>query len=149
MSGIKGVMRSGSAYPMAAGVMTIVAACICVFSGGLNLFSSLWGYLYINGQYYPVNDPQQFVAGIFGVLAFILGLASGTTSLRRKHLALSITGMCFIIVSVPVMVLEMLASVRAHYGTVSPVGMAVFFAPPMVLAMLSLIFVAVSHREFS
>jgi len=136
-------------YPTAAGIMTIIAAAICIFIGGLNLFSSLWGYLYINEHYYPINDLQLFVAGIFGVLAFILGLISGITSLRRKHLALSITGMCSIIVSVPVMILEIVASARAHHGVVSPLGILVFHAPPIVLATLSLILVALSTHEFS
>lgn len=146
---MQGFHMQKTAYPTAAGVMTIIAACMCVYSGGLSLFSSLWGYLYINGQYYPINDPQLFVAGIFGVLAFILGLDSGLSSLKRKYLSLSITGMCFIIISVPIMILEIVASVQAHYGTVSPVGMLVFFAPPILLAMLSLILIALSTHEFA
>jgi len=140
-------MKTG--FPIAAGIMTIIAACICAFIGGMNLLFSMWGYLYINDVYYPINDVHRFVAGVFGLLAFILGLASGRMSLRRKHLGLSIAGMCLIIVSVLIAISETVASVRAHNGILSVEGILVFHAPPIVLAILSLIFVAVSKKEFS
>lgn len=140
-------MKTG--FPIAAGIMTIIAACICAFIGVMNLFSSMWGYLYINEHYYPINDIHKFVAGVFGVLAFIFGLASGKMSLRRKHLGLSIAGMCFIIVSVLIVISEIVASVRAHNGILSVEGTLVLGAPPIALALLSLIFVAISKQEFS
>jgi hypothetical protein len=129
--------------------MTIIAACMMAFSGGMNLFLSLYGYLYINDVYYPINDINRFTAGIFGIFAFILGLASGRAALRRKHLTLSIIGMCFIMISVPLTVLETVASVLAHYGKLSIEGTLMFCVPQIVLAVLSLILVALSRHEFS
>jgi len=143
------VLRRKTGLPIAAGIMTIFAACICAFIGGMNLILSMWGYLYINDVYYPINDIHKFVAGVSGVLAFIFGLVSGRMSLRRKHFGLSIAGMCFIIVSVLIAISETVASVRAHNGILSVGGILVFHAPPIVLAILSLILVAVSRKEFS
>jgi len=140
-------MKTG--FPTAAGIMTIIAACICAFIGVLNLFDSMWGYLYINEHYYPINDIHEFVAGVFGVVAFIAGLVSGRMSLRRKHFGLSIAGMCFIIVSVLIAISETVASIRAHNGIVSVEGILIFNGPPIALALLSLIFVAISKLEFS
>jgi len=140
-------MKTG--FPFGAGIMTIIAACICAFIGGMNLFLSMWGYLYINEHYYPINDIHEFVAGVFGVLAFIFGLANGRMSLRRKHRGLSMAGMCFIIVSTLIVISETVASVRAHNGILSVEGILIFNGPPIALALLSLIFVVISKQEFS
>lgn len=144
------MVSQGKTYrPIIAGIMTIVAACMLAFSGVLDLFISLYGYLYINNVYYPINDINRFTAGIFGILAFFLGLASGRASLRRKHFALSIAGICFIIVSVPVIILEGVASILAHNGKFSIEGILIFYSPLMVFAIVSLILVAISRHEFS
>ena len=101
-------------FPVAGGILAIVAAAICFFLGFL------------------------------GLLAFPFGLTSGITSLRRKHFALSVFGVCFMIIADSIIVL---ATVLMPYPGL-PIGL-VLGLPVVILSNLSLILITSSREEFS
>ena len=77
--------------------------------------------------------------------SFAFGLASGISSLKRTHFALSITGTILVIFSGIVVIFGM--TVRG-YTTARSDGLTAGI-PIISQAILSLIFVAVSKKEFS
>jgi hypothetical protein len=124
------VTRSG--YLTAAGVLTIISACICILLG------ILYTVVYIDGVYrgYRVHPPEYFLAGIFGLLGFAYGLTAGILALKRRMFPVAIIGMAL------VMVAGVLSFVEPFIGII-------FGLPMLVLVILAVIFTGISKREFT
>jgi len=120
-----------SGYPTAAGVLTIIAACICIFLG------ILYMYAYIEGwDYYRVHPPEYFLAGIFGLLGFAFGLTGGILALKRRVFPLAMIGMAIL-------------TVAGILSFVEPIVGIIFGVPMLVLVILAIIFTGISKREFT
>ena len=92
-----------------------------------------------------IYEVETFVTVLFCIMGFAFGLTSGITSLRRKHFALAIGGLIVVIISGVAIILGMAAR---GYRTALTDGLT-FGVPIIGLAILSLIFVAISKQEFS
>lgn len=147
-SPVKPQLSKISGFPIAGGVLLIIAASICLIVGifAIGVFVSTYQYAYYYGwgsSYYYRPRYEDLLVGIFGTLAFALGLTAGITSLKRNAFAVSILGACFA-------VSQGFATVLA-FVTQWPnswiVGI-IFGMPILVLATLGLIFTAISKAEF-
>lgn len=114
-------LKKKSNYPTAAGVLTIIAACICLSSGIIYAWAT--------------NFP---VFGIFGFLGFAFGLISGILALKRKVFSLVEIGVAIVMV-------EAILSIFSFEEHV--IGI-IFGVPVLVLTILSMMFTEMSKREF-
>jgi len=124
-----------SSYPIAAGVMTLIAASLCslftlVFSAGI---SSV-------GQRAAIYSFAYAIMGVSGTYGFVLGLIAGIFTLRRRNLPLVIVGDYALLIAYATIGLEPYAGIDSKVGVM--IG-------PFVLVALSLIFVMKSRREFA
>jgi hypothetical protein len=125
------VTKKRSGFLTSAGIFTIIAAPISLLIGILGyasaaIYSPYESYLVVN-----------VLMGFFGILAFALGLIGGILTLKRKHFALSITGISLVLVS------GIIVSV------VIPYGCLVFGIPVMILSILGVTFTSISNKEFA
>lgn len=126
-------------FPIAAGVLTIIAASIIIFYAFLTVTQMV---TYANSNYYQQNLTYLvyvLFAGIWNFVAFGLGLTGGLFSLRRKHFMLTVVGMSLLLVGGFVAV--------AGTGIIGG-GWTILGIPVIILAILSIIFVGVSKNEF-
>jgi hypothetical protein len=132
--------RKRSGFQIAAGVLTIIGACISISIGLLWLVAFAMYF-----RTYPFYTPTSYflATGIFNVFAFAFGLMSGIFTLRRKHFALSMIGVSLVLVSGFVIIrsLEVM-------GYEALMGYLVFGVPIVILSLLGLIFAAISRNEF-
>jgi len=92
---------------------------------------------YASGNnYYYEHPPEYLLAGIFGILGFGLGLTGGILTLKRRMFGLAILGTVFIMVGGIFSFADILTGI-------------VLGIPALVLAIISLVFTGVSHREFT
>jgi hypothetical protein len=130
-------------FPIAAGILAIIAASIIIFNALLAVAQTV---NLANSYYYQQNLTYLvFVlfAGIWNFIAFGLGLAGGIFSIKRKHFALTIVGMSFLLVGGFISVFES-AILGGYWSYGMIIGM-----PIIILTMLSIIFVGVSKNEFT
>ena len=134
------VKRSG--FPVAAGVLTIIGACVAAVSGivGLIGFYTTISYSY----YYYYHQYEWLVMGAFGILGCALGLTGGIFTLMRRRFALCITGMVLIIISGFVTAGAFVLILWNGWG----MGL-LFGLPPIGLSVLSIIFASVSRGDFA
>lgn len=128
-------------FPIAGGILEIIASCASVVIGIVYMAAFLSG----SWSYWPVVRWNFLFAGLFGIVAFAVGLTGGIISLRREHFVLAIVGNCLIITGGFV---DFLAMALEGYSN-SWIGGLVFGFPLTVLSVLSLVFIAVSKSEFS
>jgi hypothetical protein len=83
-----------------------------------------------------VYPSEWFLAGIFGFLGFAFGLTAGILALKRRVFSLAIIGMALMIAG------GILSFADFFVGII-------FGIPTLVLAILSVIFIGISHREFT
>jgi hypothetical protein len=113
-----------------AGVLTSIAAYVSFFL----FLIGMVGFLF------DVNYEWLFV-GAFSFLGFAFGLTGGILMLMRKHFLLSVIGMISLVVSGFVAILQYVVN-----GGNAAIALGL---PIFVLAILSIVFVAVSKGEFT
>lgn len=92
-------------------------------------------------RFYEYNYSFLFM-GVFGILAFILGLIGGIMALRKQNFALSIIGMCFLVI-------QSFVTIGAFFSPNGDWTSGVIFGIPLlVLSISSLSFLAISQKEF-
>jgi len=145
----------------AASFLTIVDAVICVFVGfiGLLIAASYALAFYVDGRFFlDFTFYAWLLIGILGIIAFAFGLKSGMMMLRRKRFALSIIGVCSILVLGFVTLLWTFLTMSGLIRGVPFFGLGLVLQLSfwlglhiaiIVFAILSLILVATSKREFS
>lgn len=122
-------------FPIAAGILTIIASCVsCVF-GIIEI-----GNVYFGGVVWLV----WLLIGVFAFLGFAVGLSSGIFSLRRKRFMFALSGMSFLFVP------GILSTINFSAYRGSGLLFALFLGLPMVLSLIfSIIFIAISKGEFN
>ena len=128
-------------YLMAAGVMVIVAASLCILVGIFGAIEFSEG----DYQHYPSywGDcsektflPQHLLTSMFGVSAFIFGMVSGISILTKKLFSHSVVGIMLIITAAVSLIL------------LSPVHLILLGLPILVLAFISLAFTYLKRKDF-
>ena len=134
------VPKKRSGFQITAAILTIVGACFSVSIGlfGLVPFMSTFGRSFYLGTY-----AYFLIMVLFNIFSFALGLASGLFTLRRRHFCWSIVGMGFVLASGFVTIFTF----GTFGGTTLLLGF-VFGSPIIILALLGLVFAAVSRNEF-
>jgi len=132
------VKRSG--FPVAAGVLTIIGACVAAISGILGMIAF---YTTINYSYY-YHQYESLVMGVFGILGCALGLTGGIFTLMRRRFVLCIIGMVLIMISGFVTVGAFVLILWNGWG----IGL-LFGFPSIFLSVLSIIFASVSRGDFA
>jgi hypothetical protein len=130
-----------SSFPVAAGVLTIIGACVAAVSGIVGLIGF---YSTISYSYYYSHQYEWLVIGAFGILGCALGLTGGIFTLMRRRIALCITGMILIMISGFVTAGAFVLILWNGWG----MGL-LFGLPPIVLSVLSIIFASVSRGDFA
>jgi ABC-type branched-subunit amino acid transport system permease subunit len=123
-------------FPVAGGILAIIGSCLSNFLGVGGIAISWHANFYVGIDY-----PFLFL-GLVGVLAFLFGAIGGIMALRRKDFALSVIGACFLLFHSIVTILSF-GSVHLWEGGL------VYGTPLLVLSILSLVFIAISKKEFS
>lgn len=119
-----------SAFLTAAGILTIIAACLIAILG------IYYMALFVIPPYpsmLVMRPLKYFVTGLFGILGFTFGLTAGILTLIRTLFAMAIFGMALMMV---------LASVLFFVGRI------VASAPVLVLTILSIIITGIRKEEF-
>lgn len=137
---VKDILRKKTGFPIAAGILTILAACIFVPVGAIFLGAYVWYSI----QGFP-ESLDVAITGFFSIQGFALGLASGIISLKRKYFGVAVAGLSLVILSGFIIIFGM---AMRGYSTALTDGL-IFGVPIIGLAILSLIFVAISKQEFS
>lgn len=120
--------------------MTILAACIVIIPAAIFMGA------YVGYSILGMHEGLEVVlTGLLGILGFAFGLASGIMSLKRRYFGVSVAGLSMLLFSGFVIIFGMAAR---RYRTALLDGLT-FGVPVIGLAILSLIFVAVSKQEFS
>ena len=138
------LMKKRSGFPTAAGVLTIIGACIIVIIGSAGLLT-FWLAMSQRtfGFGYSPSILYYLVMGIINSLAFAFGLAGGICAVRRRRFALAIAGAILLLVSGLVTIAAF--AVQGYFAIV--LG-AMFGLPVLIMSILAVIFVAVSKGEF-
>jgi len=132
------VKRSG--FPVAAGVLTIIGACVAAISGIVGLIGF---YTTISYSYY-YHPYESLVMGVFGILGCALGMTGGIFTLMRRRFVLCISGMVLIMISGFVTVGAFVLILWNGWG----IGL-LFGLPSIFLSVLSIIFASVSRGDFA
>jgi hypothetical protein len=119
--------RKRTGYPIAAGILTIIASCLTLYFG-IRFFRAV-GLFWV-------------LMGIFGILAFAFGLTAGIFSIRRRRYGLSIFGMSLLTFMGFLMLL-----VPASFSAL--LTALLFGLPLLILSILSVVFAAMSKDEFT
>ncbi len=133
--------KKRSGFPIASGVLTIIASCISIILGilGTTAFIATYGQ-----RYYGMVPFGYSIMGFLCFVAFALGLTSGIFTLKRRRFGLSIAGVSIVLAS--------------GIATVIAIGAQGFFAitaallfglPVVILAILGIVFIAISKTEFA
>jgi hypothetical protein len=132
------VKRSG--FSVAAGVLTIIGACVAAVSGIVGLIGF---YTTISYSYY-YHPYESLVMGVFGILGCALGLTGGIFTLMRRRFVLCMIGMVLIMISGFVTVGAFVLILWNGWG----IGL-LFGLPSIFLSVLSIIFASVSRGDFA
>jgi hypothetical protein len=125
------VTRKRSGFPIAAGILTLIASCIAVIIGFIALFSDSTAFV---------------VTGVFCFLAFAFGLTGGILTLKRRIFPLAIIGVIFVLVS-GLVIISAFATAGYDYD-LSGSGVLIGI-PIIILSILGIIFTAISKGEFA
>lgn len=133
--------KKRSSLQITSAVLTIVGACLTITSG----FFGLVPYIATLGSsnYYYGLGSYFLAMGVFNTLSFPFGIMSGIFTLRRKHFWWSIIGTSLVLASGFLSIMSF-----SSVGSVILVIGFMFGLPVIVLALLGLIFGAVSRNEF-
>jgi hypothetical protein len=137
--------KKETGFPVAAGILMIVAACTSAIVGIIGMIAFIGSISYSSFAIaYAYSAPyyQLLLVGIFGILGLAFGLTAGIFSLKRKYFALSIVGMYFVFVS-GVLTMIAFALMDSSWIVGLPLGL-----PVVILSILSVIFTMISKGEF-
>jgi hypothetical protein len=134
-----------TSFPVAGGILTIIAASITIFYAIFYASSPVVTVINSSSYYYQQNLSYLIFilfTGVWNFIAFGLGLTAGIISIKRKHFDLSAVGISSLLVGG----LFSIFGIGISSGVWS-LGMIVGISI-IILAILSIIFVGVSKNEF-
>ncbi len=130
------LMKKRSGFPTAAGVLAILSASFCMvwaipaLINAINYFGSRW--------YSSSYSIFMLISGLFSIVAFALGLAAGIATLKRQRFPLAVAGQSVVLASSIVI------------GFFMPYGFGwILGVPLLVLSIISVVFTAISKKEFT
>ena len=130
-----GIKSQRTIFPTIAGILAIIAS----FE---SIVFSLLGYAdfleTLNYSYQVSPSWASLFAGIFGSLAFALGLTGGMMAIRRKRLVFALIGDCFLLLQGFITIIIIGLNISGLLMGITTI----------VLSSLSLILVALSHEHF-
>jgi len=97
------------------------------------------GSIFADSSQLSTQSANYLADGAFGILVSTFALAGGVMILKRKNLAFSIIGMCFMVVKGATFVISTSGDFWGLF-----IGTDI-----LMLAVISLIFISISYREFS
>jgi len=119
--------RSKSGFPIAGGILVILAASFVFING-------LYYFLYMTSSYWHFGV-SGIILGIICIIGFALGMAGGISSLTGKNFVSAVIGASFVVAGGSV-------SLVVPFSILP--GMASF-----MLGVIGLIFIAISKKEFT
>ena len=122
--------------PIAGGILTIVAAILGLLVGyGIQVYGMFLGFSYV------------IITWWLGIAGFAFGLTSGVLMIKKRSLALSLTGMIILLI---VGILPLLWSfVVVEFLRESLINMFYYYGVPIIaFSVLSLIFAIASRKRF-
>jgi hypothetical protein len=122
-----------SHLPLAGGILAIIDACICAVVGILAMLRYTWSFY---------DYSWLFLLGLIAFVGFTFGLIGGITALKRIYYEVALLGTSLIMLSGFVGIIA-LATARHRIFLEGVLGI-----PVLVLAIISLIFIAISRTEF-
>ena len=152
-------MNKKSKYLTAAGILTIIAACMCIIIGIVGVvtysegkyyrdiyymeetkeeypYTGICGTPYFKSYYYTLPS-EYLVVGIFGFLSFLFGLTTGILILLRKLFCLTLIGLAILMGTA---ILLVIADV---------VYFVLLGVPILIMGIVSTVFTCISRKEFT
>lgn len=136
-------MVKKSRYPIAAGVLAIIAACISALLGSSGILGFATESVMARG--YPV---ELSLVVAFYFLGFAFGLTGGILAMNRSVFSLAVTGMSIMMVT-GLLSFVVTAIVPEELGISTPLAFIIFELPILLLAAFGIILTARSKREFT
>ncbi len=131
-----------TAYPTAAGVLTIIAAFVSLCVGIVEIMGSVTYYSFHGAS----ADYLWMYVGLLGIVCFAGGLKAGMFSMERRHFRFSIMGTSLTLLSGFVT----MAAFDISFGLGGLLGGGLLFGlSTMVLSVLALVCVTMAKGEFS
>jgi len=126
-------MRIRSSHlPLAGGILAIIDACICAFVGIL-------GVLMYASSFYRHD---WLLLGLIAFVGFVFGLIGGIAALKKIYYEIALLGTSLIMLSGFV---DVIAFAAARHRAFLEATLGI---PVLILAILSLVFIAISRTEF-
>jgi hypothetical protein len=137
--------KKDTGFPIAAGILTMIAASISAIVGLIGMASFIGSISYSSFPITAYVAPyyQLLFVGIFSILALAFGLTGGIFSLKRKYFAFSLIGMYIVFVSGVVTMTASALMENSSWVVGLPFGL-----PVVILSILSVSFTAISKSEF-
>jgi len=129
-----------SVFPVVGGILLIIGSILCSITGAIGLIALSISYPYGVG----VDSPRVIPLAVFVVLGFLGGLLGGIMGVRRKYIALVITG-AFMVMAAGFVNITIIT--RAHYSTVMTDALLAGL-PIILVSIFGLILTVVSRDEF-
>lgn len=134
--------------PVASGFLTIIAALLTVVAGMLTINDALttyggYGYGFISG-----TNIFFWIAGIFEVIAFAIGLTGSIFQIRKRQLLMTIFGNVLLLVSVVILIGQSFFVMNTAFGPLQKINFILYAIPTLVLIVLSLVLIGISRKEF-
>ncbi|MCJ7469828.1 zinc-ribbon domain-containing protein [Candidatus Bathyarchaeota archaeon] len=127
------VKIKSSNLPLTGGILTIIDACLCLFIGIVGVLRYAWSFY---------NYPWLLFLGLTAFLGFAFGLVGGIAALKKKYYEIALLGTSVIMLSGFV---DVIAFAAARHRAFLEAALGI---PVLILAILSLVFIAISRTEF-
>lgn len=122
-------------FRIAGGLLTIIGSCIAMVFSAILVVASILA----DSSQLSTQSANYLTDGAFGILVSTFALAGGIMILKRKNLAFSIIAMCFMAVKGATFVISTSGDFWGLF-----IGTDI-----LMLAVISLIFISISYKEFS
>jgi hypothetical protein len=128
--------KTGSiSFPIAGGLLTIIASWIALAFSGILVFDSIL----TDSAQFSTQSTNYLADGAFGILISTVTLIGGIMILKRKHFAFAIIAMCLMMVKGATFIISAGGDFLGLF-----IGTDI-----LALTLISLIFTSISYKEFS
>jgi hypothetical protein len=141
------VKKSG--FPRAAGILTIIAACMTIIIGiiGIVAYAEVVSSNHYSAVLYDSGGSFSIYwfmfMGVFGILGFAFGLTGGICALKRRAFRISVFGTGVVLISGFATIIS-----YAAFGDGAWVSGFLFGLVTILLSILGIVFLGASNKEF-